>query len=80
MTIVNSAAVNIGVRGSFFSYGFLQVYSSGISGLYGSSISSFLRNFHTVLHNEPHSGCTNLPSHQHSLSPHPLQHLLFVDF
>ena len=82
LAIINCAAVNIEVHRFFWIgvSGFLGYSpSGGIAGSQGSSIFSFQRKFHTILH----SACSSLHSHQQwtrvPFSPPLCQHVLFLD-
>ena len=73
LAIVSSAAMNFGVHVSFSVLVSSEYMPrSGFVGLYGDFIPGFLRNPHTIF-KVAVSVCV-------PFSPHPLQHLLFVDF
>ena len=80
LAIGNSASMNTGEQVSFWTIFFsIYVPRSGIAGSDGSSSFSFLRKLHIVLILAILIYITT-NSRRLPFSPHPLRHLLFVDF
>ena len=81
LAVINTTAVNIWIHVLFWTMVFSgYMPSHGILGGMVVLFAVFLRNLHTILH----SGYTNLHPHNRTrrfpFFPHPLQHLLCVDF
>ena len=77
LAIINSSVMNIGVHVSLsILVSSVCMPSNGIAGSYGSSISSFLRNLHTVLHSCYSSLHSQEQYRRAPFFPHPFHHFI----